>query len=248
MRRLPLVAVVALAAGVVVGFLLGGIGPRRQLAAREAEVEQLTEELEAADTRSGLRSPVPGLDRILRPPPEIGDDQDEDIAEDTDEWRDARWDRARGDGGVRRRRGWMWGRRGRGRGAEETPLESFQRAVSIQRVRNVQSRASLEQQAGLESEELAQVDAAVEEMNQALVAYGEEMILMALEGERPPARDLLGLSHDVTGILHRAQVRLEEIVGPERMQDVETSAAEVWNHVDLERLEPAARVAVERAR
>ena len=242
-----------LAVGIVIGFLLGGIGPRRELAEREAEIERLAEELEAGAPGGQLRSPVPGLDRILRAPPEEGDDTDEDIAEDTDEWRDDRREQADrerfGDAGVGERRGWLLGRRrGRWREPEETPLEAFERAVSVQSVRNVQSRAALEQQAGLSEEEMAEVDAALEEMNAALHGYGEELLLMAMEGERPPARQLLGLTHDVTGILHRAQTRLEEIVGAERMGDVEESALEIWNHVDLERLEPAARAAMDRAR
>ena len=248
---MPFVITAGLAVGLVIGFLLGGIGPRRELAEREAEIERLAEELEAGGGGGQLRSPVPGLDRILRAPPETGDDTDEDIAEDTDEWRDERRERADrdrfGDAGVGRRGGFFLGRRrGRGREPEETPLDAFERAVSVQRVRNVQSRAALEQQAGLSEDEMAQVDAAVEEMNAALHGYGEELLLMAMEGERPPARDLLGLTHDVTGILHRAQVRLEEVVGTERMADVEDSALEVWNHVDLERLEPAARAAMAR--
>lgn len=247
---MPLAIAAALAAGIVVGFLLGGIGPRRELAEREADIERLAEELEAASGGGQLMSPVPGLDRILRAPPEVGDDTDEDIAEDTDEWRDTRRDRAErerfGDGGVESR-SWLLRRRGRWRDPEETPLEAFERAASVQRVRNVQSRAALEQQADLSEEEMAEVDAAIEELNAALLGYGEEMIMMAVEGERPPARDLLGLTHDVTGILHRGQLRLEEIVGPERMQDVEESALEVWNHVDLGRLEPAARAATERS-
>jgi hypothetical protein len=52
----------------------------------------------------------------------------------------------------------------------------------------------------------------------------------------------------VTGILHRAQLELEEVLGPERAAAVDPSALEVWNHVDLGQLEPAARAALERAR
>ena len=133
-------------------------------------------------------------------------------------------------------------------GEQEDPLSAFQRAASIQRVRNVQSRAALEQQAGLDDEELAEVDAAFLEMNEALVGYGEELILLALEGERPPPLQLLGITHDVTGILERGQLRLEQIVGPERVGDVDQSALEIWNHVDLDLLEPAAREALERSR
>ena len=130
----------------------------------------------------------------------------------------------------------------------DDPLTAFQRAASIQRVRSVQSRAALEQQAELGSTELDELDAAVEEMNEQLVGYGEELMFLALEDEPPPPGELLGITHDVTGILHRAQEQLEAIVGAERLESVEPDALKIWNYVDLDRLEPAAQAAMERAR
>lgn len=214
-------ALAALAVGIVIGFLLGGAGPRRELEIARAEVDTLEEELSEAEPRSGLRSPVPGLDQILRERPsdrfpDAGIPIDGGPAPDEREW-------------------------------DADPLSAFQRAASIQRVRSVQSRAALEQQAELEESELAEIDAAIEDMNEQLVGYGEELMLLALESETPPPGALLGITHDVTGILHRAQRQLEAVVG-ERMQRLEPEAAEIWNYVDLDRLEPAARAAMERAR
>ena len=59
-------AIAALSVGIVIGFLLGGTGPRRELEDVREEVEQLEEALAEAEPRAGLRSPVPGLDQILR--------------------------------------------------------------------------------------------------------------------------------------------------------------------------------------
>ncbi len=240
-----------LAVGIVLGFFLGGLAPRRELAEREERIAQLTRELEEDGPRGGFRSPVPGLDRILRDPepppsprgaplPAAGGERAEPRAEG-----DAPEPLVEPlDGGVPPI-GW----RDRWRERASSPAEqlaAFQRAASVQRVRRVQSRAALAEQAGLDDAELAEVDAALSEMNAELLGHGEELVILAT-GEAPPAaRDLLGITHDVTGILHRAQLRLEAIVGPERAAGVDPSALEIWNHVDLARLEPAARAALSR--
>lgn len=243
--RVPFVALACVAAGVVVGWLLGGIGPRVEVAERDEELADLERRLEEADT-GGWRSPVPGLDRILRAPEDERELRVLPPADDGAEEDDGRVGDpavAYGDGGVPRS---QWRRRWQDRDPDDR-LAAFRRAASLQRVRRVQSRAALVQQADLSGEEAREVDAALTEMNDALDGYGEELILLAMSDEPPPARDLLGITHDITGILHRAQLRLEGVVGPDRMGDVDPSALEIWNHVDLARLEPAARAAMQAA-
>lgn len=238
-----MVAIAIVAAGIVVGFLLGGIGPRVEVQERDERIAGLERQLEAADT-GRWRSPVPGLDRILRgpedtelprvvdAPPPVEDDgtspaEPENLT----------------DGGVvspRWRQRWN-------EGDPTDRLAAFRRAASVQRVRRVQSRAALRQQADLDDEEMARVDTALTEMNEALYGHGEELLMLGMSGEPPPARDLLGITHDVTGILHRAQLQLEDVVGAERASEVDSSALEIWNHVDLGQLEPAARAALRAA-
>jgi hypothetical protein len=249
--RLSLTGAAFGAAGVVLGFVLGGVGPRAELVERDEEVAELERRLEAADTH-GWRSPVPGFDRILRAPreregrplPAATDLERAEMPEGPPE-PIVEAERVDGlDGGVPRPR---WRERWR----ENTPddrLSAFRRAASLQRVRRMQSRAALAQQGDLSDEEVAEVDAVFEEMNGQLAGHGEELLLLAMGDEPPQARDLLGITHDVTGILHRAQLRLEGILGPERATDVDPSALEIWNHVDLGQLEPAARAAIERGR
>lgn len=243
--RAPLGAAAALAVGIVIGFVLGGIAPRREVADREETIARLERELEGAQARGGggWRSPVPGLDRILREPrgralPSAPVEADVEVAAEQVEPADL------ADAGVPRR---AWRERWR-EGEPDERLQAFQHAVSIQRVRRMQSRAALAQQAGLDEEELAQLDQALADMNGELRGHGEELLLLAMGDEPPAARDLLGITHDVTGILHRAQLRLESLVGPERMGDIDPSALEIWNFVDLAELEPAARAALEQAR
>lgn len=241
-----------LAVGIVLGFFLGGLAPRRELAERDAHIARLERELEQGGGGGGaFRSPVPGLDRILRDPEPSADRGVPLPAEGTpaaaaDPGADPAALPEPLDGGVRPiawRERWP-----AGGGSTGDRLEAFRRAAALQRVRRVQSRAALAQQAGLDESELAEVDAAIAQMNEELLGYGEELVLLAMSDEPPAARELLGITHDITGILHRAQLRLEAIVGPERAASVDPSALEIWNHVDLARLEPAVRAAIERER
>jgi len=236
------------AIGLVGGFVIGGIGPRRELADAQRELDRLEDELESGGGR--WRSPVPGLDRILRSP---DDEESAPTGEpraraETEDERVTEVVPVDGlDGGVPRE-SWRDRWRSRARESREERYDAFTRAASVQRVRRIQSRAALVEQAALSDEEEAQLDAVLGELNDALAGYGEEILLLAARDEPPPPRDLLGITHDVTGILSNAQQRLEALVGPERMGETDPSALEIWNHVDLDRLEPAARAALERRR
>lgn len=232
--------------GVVVGFLLGGIGPRTELSEREAEVASLTERLESTERSSGWRSPVPGFDRILQAP---DDGRPLPMAEDAPvvvvEEEGTPVSAPMGDGGVPDAGGTGWRSRWGERSGDDR-VDAFRRAASVQQVRRVQSRAALQQQADLSDEEMARVDDALDTMNAELLGYGEELLMLAMGDEPPAARDLLGITHDVTGILQRAQLDVETVLGPERAGAVDPSALEIWNHVDLGQLEPAARAALNR--
>ena len=252
MSRLGLVALVGAAVGLIAGFVIGGVGPRRELADAEREIDRLEEELKSGG--GGWRSPVPGLDRILRSP----DDGDEAPRSDDREPLTDGADDSEGegrvlepvdglDGGVPRE-SWRDRWRSRARESRQERYDAFTRAASVQRVRRIQSRAALVEQAELSDEEEAQLDSVLGELNDSLAGYGEEILLLAARDEPPPPRDLLGITHDVTGILSNAQQRLEALLGPERMGQTDPSAVEIWNHVDLDRLEPAARAALERRR
>lgn len=242
MNRAPLTALAALAVGLLIGFVLGGVSPRRELVASQQEVEMLEEALEEAPS-GGLRSPLPGFERILRPPPRDPRRRTESQAESRDGRDRERRRNSFGDAGVVAAES----ADDNSDDEDETPYAAFQRAASVQRVRMLQSRAALVEQGELDDAEVESLDAALQTMNDALIGYGEELILFAEGGERPPPRELLGITHDVTGILQTAQLELEGILGPERTGEVDASALEIWNHVDLELLEPAARAAMERS-
>ncbi len=137
--RAPLTALSALALGLILGFVLGGVGPRRELVASQEEIASLEEALEEAPRGSGLRSSLPGFDCILRPPARDSREgqRDEDSAgEEGEEGEGARMRAQRnafGDAGVAPYDD-------EDENEDESRYSAFQRAASVQRVRMVQSR------------------------------------------------------------------------------------------------------------
>lgn len=235
--------------GVVVGFLLATIPGRREVARLEARVGTLELQLARADEVSSggaFGAPLPGLGGMLRgarltrrharsvateavvaadggvaQPGAVADPRGVTASGTSTETQpfDA-------DGGVPRRQ-----RRG--------PLERFDMAVDAQRMRASQTREALREDAELDDAKMAAVDRAVARMNDRLAPYADELVQLTMAGERPRARDMLSLTRDVTGILSDAQAEMDHIVGDERMDRVDDSAAQIWNYVDLEKFRPA---------
>ena len=139
--RFGLAALVGAAIGLVGGFVIGGIGPRRELADAQREIDRLEDELESGGGR--WRSPVPGLDRILRSP---DDEESAPTGEpraraETDE-RVAEVVPVDGlDGGVPRE-SWRDRWRSRARESREERYDAFTRAASVQRVRRMKRMPS----------------------------------------------------------------------------------------------------------
>ncbi len=220
--------------GLVIGFLVGGVGPRAEGAAERASAARLQDELVKATSRAsrcgGGAALLPGIGDLLPQRPAVARDPgpapDPERAVD-----DAPPDRdgpapdpavveIGADGGA----------------ADAAPLgrdAGYEAAVEAQRIRAEQSRAALAEQADLSDSELAEVDAIVGEMNDRLAEYADEMVAIIESGEEPVPRDMLGLTHDITGILYESQSRLEDTVGADRLPGVDPEAAAVWNYLDL---------------
>jgi len=229
-------AIAWVCAGIVLGFALGTIPGRREAAGEKRRAARLEREL--ARRRHGLpgmASPLPGFDRMLTPEdgPPPGD-------------RRARRAARRNAGGQEP------GAAAAGKapaappaGPEPTapppsddPFGEFDTLVEAQRARAAQSRAALAEQAGLDEAQLRAVDRIVAQMNDELMPYGDELIAMATSDEPPRPRDMLTLTHDVTGILSEAQLAFEQSVGDGAEEIDDESVLEVWNYVDLERFRP----------
>ena len=219
--------------GVVVGFLLGGLAPRIQAADLEAERDQLLLDLALAQSKAGSGGrarpmlPVPGMNEVFEPrsapqpaAPDGGKDTGDNNGPDGEP---EPWTGEEGEPFV-----------------DPQPIdpasitEEFNLAVDAQRLRASQSRAALAEQADLSDAELEEFDLIMDDMNAALAAYGEDLMALALSGEEPSAEEMLGLTHDVTGILYSAQTQVNDLIGADGMADADPGARQVWNHLDLE--------------
>ncbi len=214
--------------GLVVGLLIGGVQPRAELAVEQEQSARLQDDLVKAQSKAarcsgGGSALLPGIGALLpdRPPqaPEpaaTADDDDDGLPP------------AAGDAAVM-----VVGEEGEDDPVFEDADAAFDAAVEAQQIRAEQSRAALAEQADLDEGELEEVDQIVGEMNDRLSEYADELLVLAESGEEPSPREVLGLTHDVTGILYESQSALEETVGGDRMLDVGPEASAVWNYLDL---------------
>lgn len=211
-----------LLAGVVLGFVLGGIQPRRELAAIQDELDASRDRLVKAERKASRRLIPAGLPGLSSPGEPDEPDTERDEA-------DGPPPPSRDDGGEVE----VEGPRAEATPGASTqdPWMAFDAAVDAQRVRAQQSRAALQEQADLSDEQMAEVDAVMADMNRELAAYADEMLDMSETD--PAARDALGLAHDVTGVLYESQTALEQVIGGDALTDVDEQAAQVWNYVDL---------------
>ena len=211
------------AMGIVIGFVLGGIRPRMELAELQTELSETRAELADAEPQSRTRPslPVPGMSEMLAPAEgrddDPGSDADIDDAEDADPDEATQQADADEDEAV----------------TADNLAEKFDLAVAAQTVRAAQSRAALQEQAGLSDEDMVEFDNIVEEMNMALAEYSDPLMDIALSGEEPEAEDMLGLTHEVTGILYDYQSAVNDLVGDDGMEETDPLARHVWNHIDL---------------
>lgn len=219
------------ALGIVVGFLAGGLLPRLENTDLQDQLTDLSAQL--AETgrspsggRSGSALPVPGMSDMFNSEPRS---------------KRPRRDRS-GEGveGVTERRVEDGTAQGADTGSGDMNLDpediqgQFDLAVDAQDLRADQSRSALQEQADLTDEEMEVFDTVVADMNNALAEYGEELMELALSGEEPEAEEMLGLTHEVTGILYDTQSNINDLVGMDGMADTDPSARQAWNHVDLE--------------
>lgn len=202
--------------GVVLGAILGGIPVRRELAHAEAQLAAARARARSAPApRSEPRFLPFGLASPTREAPEP------EKAEDT-------------------------GKPPDGPDVASVPAEprtpeerrrQFGLAVDAQRVRIAQNRAALIEDAELDDQELQRFDTIVADLNADLVAYSDLFVDMALDAEQVSSADMLGVSHDVTGVLHDSQVELDELLGEPAAPD--DDARQIWNYIDLETFRPA---------
>lgn len=258
------------AVGLVLGFALGGVSPRRELRAMRAERDALQTQLDALERPDLLRSLLPVLGNKNAParataresaaPPSKGVEPTRSAAVQSTAGSPApRGDvaviGAREDSASNGPRHETTARSTTPDSAAHEPREAspasserrqrtpaelmsrFDDFVSVQRARAAAARAALVEQAGMSQAQLAQVDAAVSDMNGKLTRQGQKVVANVTAEKEPEPATLLELSHEVSGILHEAQTKLDGTLG-DAAESVDASARRIWNYVDVEPWRP----------
>ena len=212
--------------GVVLGFLLGGIGPRMELADLRDQLAEATQRADEAERKAMRRAApslfLPGVSQSYDAPAGEAAPTTKKTFESEDGSAQLTVEGPSGGSGD-----------GAGVAGGGDPVQQFDLAAEAQRVRASQSREALRQQGDLDDEQMARVDGIVDSMNDELALLGDDVVDLMLSGAEPTAQDVLGVSHDVTGVLYEAQVAMDSVVAENGMV-VDPEASEVWNHVDLD--------------
>ncbi len=198
-------------AGLIIGFLLGGLGPRRELAAQQSKMADLEKRVQLAESKAARR----GSERFFGLPalPEI----------------------------PMKPRPTAAGSPVAGESAEPSPsgtpfdkMEAFQLAMDAQHLRAKQSRLALIEAAKLDRKQQEKVDDVIAKMNADLAKHAAELASLMnsmSDGGEPDPLELLTITKDVSGILLESQTAFQEATG--NPDGVEPSASEVWNYIDL---------------
>lgn len=208
-------SVALVVAAIIVGFLLGGLGPRRELASSNKRIADLEGQLyDAKRAHGGRFLPIPGFDELPTGPtsrPAMARSMPKSTPS------------------------------GDASGSPEgspTPvnaLEAFQIAADAQKMRAAQMRQAAFEQADLDPEKQKSVDAVVADMNKKLADYSQKLLDLAMQtgqGHDPDPLQLLQLTHDVSGVLAESQQAYQAAVG-EGYPNLDPDEQQVWNYVDL---------------
>ncbi|MCB9766434.1 MAG: hypothetical protein H6741_00355 [Alphaproteobacteria bacterium] len=223
---MPYVIIAAIA--LVIGLVVGSAGPRAELRAledrlAEAEAQEckpaVGSELAAlltAGARGGRGAPRPPddpraeADRLARENPEIARDL-EDIDARRDEarsqMREDLQDAAQDDEGLT---------------AARTVLE----------LRRAQARAALVERANPDGAQLDEIDAAVADMNDALYALADDIVVMLNEGQEPTRRDAMVFAADALDTMIVAEDRITGALDADQLEALEDGSVDPFSYVD----------------
>jgi hypothetical protein len=227
---LPLVVV-----ALVAGFVLGGVGPRRELARTRLEVASLGEQLSRGTSQPSplsLLLPVPELQCPEPGAPSLEQCEQlldaKQVASAPGEEREMSV--VSSSVTVAEEGSEIPQSRARSREATRERIEVLRNA-QLARVR--QTRAALQEQAGLSSREMDEVDGITREMNSALARSTAVDLLAQVAMDRTPTSlEMLGAATQVSAILYEGQAALEGLVGPS-ISGVDRSARDIFNYIEI---------------
>ncbi|MCB9687832.1 MAG: hypothetical protein H6738_19085 [Alphaproteobacteria bacterium] len=213
------------AVALVVGLVIGGLGPRSEARGLREKIDELSSRECASGSDMGKQ-----IAEVFRGRPlasNLPDVQVEEPAVVVSE---------PGSEAPRARRG----KRGKGlqididgeEGSEpQTPEEAVAMAREAMELRRTQARAALSE-AGVSDEQLSSIDAAMDRMNQDLSALTETFVATVQEGGEPDRREMMMFAADTLDVLLEGEDALYGVLDEEQRADIDDAALDPFSYID----------------
>jgi hypothetical protein len=216
--KYAIAAVVAL----LLGLVLGGLGPRAEVRALNDRIA----ELEKKDCKSGVGAGLasmfgnrPLMDDVAtgRRQLELPDPPEEGPADEAE--------------GAPAEEGLVLDF-GDGPTKVDSPEQAKALAKEALEIRRAAARAALEEDAEPDEEQMQQFDEAVAEMNASLMALAEEVVARAESGDVPERRDMMVFAADSLDIMITAEDGIQASFTEEQLAAMEDGSVDPFSYVD----------------
>jgi hypothetical protein len=211
--------VFAAAIALVVGLVVGGIGPRAEVRSLQARVAELEDR--------GGRSRNVGrqiFGEVFRPrveaqaPPADATAPDP-VPEDPDQ-AEVRRPSGREDPDVDEP------------AAAESRAEGAQRMKDALELRRTQARAALREQAGASDDQMDEVDRIVDDMNAELQTLAQAFVDQVGEGGEPDRHDMMEFASDTLQVLLSTEDAMSQVFDPDQLDQLSQDALDPTGYVD----------------
>jgi len=215
------------AVALILGLVLGGLGPRSDLRALEAKVATMSS---GGDCTSSVGSDLAALmaagSRRSAARNALGDRSPDVIAEENPEAAalveeiNAGEDEALGDLAQ-----------DLSEGIDSEQLELARTALELRRA---QARASLVEDADPDETQLEAIDGAVNDMNSSLMGLASELTEMINNGEEPTRQDAMSFAADALDTMIIAEESMRGALDPDQLAALQDGSLDPFSYVDPE--------------
>lgn len=217
------------AVALVVGLVIGGLGPRSEARGLREKIEELSSR--ECESGGGMGKEIAEVFRgrpLSTNLPEI-EVAEPDPAAVPDAAEPEPVDRR----GKRGKRGPVVQVDGEDVSSEDTrtPEEAVQMAREAMELRRTQARAALAE-AGATDEQLASIDTAMDRMNQDLAALTETFVATVQAGGEPDRREMMMFAADTLDVLIEGEDALYGVLDEEQRDGIDEAALDPFSYID----------------
>jgi len=225
--------VVAVAVTFAVGLALGGLGPRSQLRAAEQRLDEMTEkDCETSGVGSELVNMIASrsMGTETTAPPDStateGSVPQEDASADSDNAVDVE---VQADAGPIRIE---IDRDVTDQPDREFDGNEFEMMREAMDARRAVARQALRETAWVSDEQMTDIDAAYDAMNDDLYTLANELVGLTAEGVEPTRRDMMVLAADTLDVMIDAEQTVYDMLDSEQLEHVDPEAIDPFSYVD----------------